>query len=268
MLRQLIALFKKDFLITASYRFAFFFNIFSAVTGLLVYFFIDRLFGGVMAGHLEEFGATYFSYVLLSVSFFGYVGAGINSFSSQISFEQTEGTLEHLLLSPVKITTLLLSMALWNMAFATLDVMVYIGLGVFLFKINFSNINIVSTAVVILLTILSFSSLGILSAGFVLLLKRGNPAGWIINSLEGLLGGVYFPVAVLPGFLQLLAKFLPITYAIRGMQLAVYRGYSLMELKTECAFLALFSVILMPLSVALFKKAFRRARLEGSLAQH
>lgn len=268
MSRKIFALIKKDFLIETSYKLSFFFNIFSVCSTLLIYFFIDKLFGHRMTAHLEEFGVNYFSYVLLSMAFFSYIGVGISSFSNRIRLEQMQGTLETLLLTPTKTIIILISMGLWNLIFATLDVFIYIVLGIFLFKINFSNINILSTLVILLLTIISFSSLGIISASFVIVFKRGNPIGWIINALEGILGGVYFPITVMPRFLQLLAKFLPITYAVRAIELAVYRGYPLTQLRNEIGFLLIFSLFLVPLSFSSFKYALARSRKQGTLIQY
>ena len=91
---------------------------------------------------------------------------------------------------------------------------------------------------------------------------------WVISNVEGLISGVYFPITVLPGWLQFMAKFFPITYAIRAVELAVYRGYSLFQLRKEIAFLFLFSLLLLPLSLAVFKYALRRARMDGSLTQY
>ncbi|MDD5044337.1 MAG: ABC transporter permease [Candidatus Omnitrophica bacterium] len=265
---KIFALIKKDFLNEISYKFSFFFNIFGVIVSLLTYFFIDKLFGSAVTSGLEEFGVNYFAYVLLSMAFFSYIGVGIGSFSSRIQSEQMQGTLESLLITPTKTYIILLSMGLWNLIFATLDVLIYVAAGIFLFKIDFSQINILATFVVLVLTIASFSSLGVLSASFIIVFKRGNPVGWIINNLEGLLGGVYFPVSVMPGFLQFLAKFLPITYAVRAMQLAVYKGYTLAQIKNECLFLLFFSILLMPLSIYSFKYALNRARKDGSLAQY
>lgn len=251
-----------------SYKLAFMLNIFGVAISLLTYFFIDKLFGYRMTEHLNEFGVNYFSYVLVSMAFFSYIGVGIGSFSSRIRREQLQGTLESLLLTPTKTSTILLGMGLWNFIFASIDVVLYICLGIFLFKINFSNINIVSSLIIFVLTIVSFSSLGIISASFIMVFKRGNPLTWMMNSLQGLLGGVYFPVTVMPPFLKLLSKFLPITYAVRGMELAIYKGYSAAELQYEIGFLFLLSVLLTPLSLASFKYALKKARQQGSLVQY
>ena len=268
MLKKIFALVKKDLLVETSYKLSFFFNIFGVITSLIVYYFIDRMFGYRMTEHLEEFGVNYFSYVLLNMAFFSYIGVGMGSFSNRVRHEQVQGTLEALLLSPTKIRTILLGMGLWNLMFATFDVIVYVLLGVFLFGIDFGNVNILSTALVLILTVITFSGLGILSASFVLVFKRGNPIGWVINTLEGILGGVYFPVSVMPAGLRFLANFLPITYAIRAMQLSVYKGYSPGMIVKELSFLVLFALILVPLSFYCFRYALKRTRREGSLAQY
>ena len=268
MLRKPLAFLKKDFLAESSYSLAFIFNFIGLLASILGYFFIDKLFGSRMVGHLEAFGVNYFSYVLLSMAFFGYVGIGLGSFSERIRTEQVQGTLEAVLLTPTRISTILISLGLWNLLLATLDLSVYILLAIFLFKISFANINILSSLVVFALTIASFSGLGILSACFIMIFKRGNPFGWFVASLEGLFGGVYVPVTVLPAWMQLAAKFLPITYAIRAIELAVYRGYTVKMLSKEVSALLLFSAVLVPLSLFAFSYALKKSRREGTLAQY
>jgi ABC-2 type transport system permease protein len=268
MLRKSLAFLKKDFLLESSYSLAFLFNIFAVLVSILSYFYIDKLFGQRMVSDLEEFGVNYFSYVLLSMAFFSYIGVGIGSFSERIQAEQMQGTLEAIMLTPTKITTILFSLGIWNLVLATIEMAIYIILGIFLFKIDFSHINIFSTFVVFILSIASFSGLGIISASFIMVFKRGNPVGWIINSLEGLLCGVYFPVTVLPIWLQFISKFFPITYAIRAIQLSVYRGYSLAQLKEEIAILSLFSLTILPFSLIIFKYSLKKTRREGSLGQY
>jgi ABC-2 type transport system permease protein len=72
----------------------------------------------------------------------------------------------------------------------------------------------------------------------------------------------------LPAWLQFLAQFFPITYAIRAIQLAVYRGYSVIQLGKEIGFLLLFSLLLLPASLLSFKYALNRARRQASLSQY
>lgn len=268
MFRQAIAFLKKDFLVESSYKLSFLMNVFGVLASVLVYFFIDKLFGHKIVGHLEEFGTDYFSYVLLGMAFFSYVGTGLGSFADRLRLEQMQGTLEAVLLTPIKTRTLLFSMSLWNIFMATLDMIIYIALGMFFFKVDFSRVNIFSAFVVLILSVSSFSALGILSASFIMVFKRGNPVGWVVSSLEGLIGGVYFPVSILPAWGQVIARFFPITYAIRACELAVYKGYSVFQLVQEITYLLLFSLLLIPLSVCAFNYAIHKAKIDGSLGQY
>lgn len=268
MFRKIAAVVKKDLLMETSYRFSFVFNICGVLASLLTYFFIDRLFGARMVPHLEEFGVGYFPYVLVSIAFFGYVGVGLGSFAERIHAEQMQGTLEALLMTPTRITTILLSLAVWNLIIATVDLVIYAVLGAAVFGIDFGRANILSTAVIFVLTILSFSGLGILSAAFIMVFKRGNPVDWIVSSVEGLISGVFFPVTVLPAWLQFVAQFFPITYAIRAIQLAVYKGYTVGQLSGEIGALAFFSALLLPLGLAAFTHGLRKARRDGTLGQY
>ena len=268
MLKQILSSLKKDFLIESSYRFSFLYNIFGVILNVLSFFYIDKLFGNKITPNLQEFGVNYFPYVLVSIAFFSYIGVGLGSFSDRIRNEQMQGTLEAIMLTPANIYTILFSLTLWNLILATIDMVIYAVLGIFLFKINFTNINLLSTLAVLILTIITFSGLGIISASFIIIFKRGNPAGWIVAGLEGLICGVYFPVNVLPAGLQFLAKCFPVTYAIKAIELAVYKGYSLLQLTHEITFLLLFSFLLIPLSLFSFKHSIQKARKDGSLGQY
>lgn len=267
MIGKAIAFLKKDLLIESSYKFAFISNLLAVFISILGYFFIDKLFGQRIAPNLQEFGISYFPYVLLSNAFFGYVGVGLGAFSERIRAEQIDGTLEMILITPTRISTMLFSMILWNLMIATIDIVIYITAGILL-GADFSNINLFSALIVLVLTVASFSALGILSAAFILVFKQGNPVGWLISGVEGLIGGVYFPITVLPWYLQAISYCFPITYAIRAIELSVYKGYGVMRLAPEIGMLVAFSAILMPLSFFAFSRALHKARREGTLSQY
>ena len=159
-------------------------------------------------------------------------------------------------------------MGLWNFIFASLDLFLYFFLGVVFFKIDISQINILSALVIFFFTIVAFSSLGLISGSFILVLKRGSPINWLVDTLSGLLGGVYFPISVLPKYLQAVSSWIPVTYAIKGLELAVYQGAPLGQLSGDVTKLILFAVILLPLGIFSFNYALRRAKIEGSLVRY
>jgi ABC-2 type transport system permease protein len=267
-LRIMAAFIRRDFLSERSYRLSFALGALATVANLAVFYFIDRLFGGAMAAQLAPYGTGYFTYVFTAMAFFGYIGTGAGSYAGRLRQEQTQGTLEATLSTPLGTLPFLAAMSAWNFLFATFELVIYALAGLFIFKLDFSAANWPAAAVVFVLSAACFAALGILSSCFVMLFKRGNPVAWILNNFEGLLGGVYFPVAVLPGWLMAVSNLLPVTYAVRAFQLAVNKGAGLAEIKGDLLTLAAFNVILLPAAVWLFGLSVRRARKTGTLGEY
>ncbi len=267
-LRKVWAYMKKEFLIQMSYKFGFAFSVFGIFTGIATYFFIDRLFGHRMTPDLARFGTPYFAYVLVGNAFFAYVGTAIGGISGRIAAEQAWGTLEVLFGTPTRLSVVILSMAIWNTLYASVQVVIYFFVGGVGFGVDFSRINWASLAIILGLAIVAFNSLGLLEAASMLVFKRGAVAAWAFNSVWALLGGVFFPVTVLPAWLQSLSAWIPITHAIRGLQLAIYQGTPVTQLAEELWMLGLFCGVLVPLGLFSWEWALRRARVEGSLSLH
>lgn len=266
-LRKVWAYVRKEFLIEMSYKFALMFSILGVFTGIATYFFIDRLFGHQITSELAPFGASYFAYVLVGNAFFAYLGTAVGGVSGRIGAEQTWGTLEALFGTPTRLWVVILGMIVWNTLYASAEVVLYFFVGGVGFGVDFSRINWAALASVLGLVIAAFNSIGLLEAACVLVFKRGVEV-WAFNGVWALLGGVFFPVTVLPDWLQGLSAWNPVTYAIRGLQLAIYQGTPVSQLARELGILALFCAVLAPAGLLSWKWALRRARVEGSLPQH
>jgi len=131
-----------------------------------------------------------------------------------------------------------------------------------------SRPTIPAALLILILTILAFSSLGIISASFIMVFKRGNPLNWIIDSSFTLLEGVLFPITILPDWLQKISYLLPITYSLRAIRHALLQSYSFQALSFDILMLVLFSVVLLPLSIYAFKMGVRKAKKEESLTHY
>ena len=101
-----------------------------------------------------------------------------------------------------------------------------------------------------------------------MVLKRGNPVTWVFGTTASLLGGVYYPIDVMPVWMQRLADLLPVTYALRSMRLALLQGASFLSLLPDILALTGFCVFLLPVSLFAFRFAVRRARDDGSLTHY
>jgi ABC-2 type transport system permease protein len=266
--QKVLAYIKKEFLIEMSYKFAMMFSLLGISTTIATYFFIDRLFGNQMTSDLAPFATSYFPYVLVGNAFFAYVGLALGGFSGRIESEQSLGTLEVLFGSPTKLWVLMLAMVAWNTIYASAEVVGFFVVGSVGFGVDFSQINWLSLGSILGLSIVAFNSIGLIEAAWLLVFKRGLTAAWALNGLGALLGGVFFPVTVLPGWLQTIAAWNPITYAIRGLQFAIYQGTPITELTHELWILGAFCMVLVPLGLVSWNWALRRAKEDGSLSLH
>jgi len=263
-----LAFLKRDFSQELSYRLSFVMQLGGIFFNIAIFYFMARLFGTAVAPQLQAYGGDYFSFVLIGLAFTGFLGLSLSSFAQSIREGQMMGTLEIMLLSPTRLSAILISSSLWAYLMTTVRVVIYLLVGAFIFGASLGQANIPAAILILLLSIASFSGIGIMSAAVVLLVKKGDPVAWVLGSASSLLAGVYYPVSVLPGWLEPLSRVLPLTYGLDAMRLAMLQGHSISDLRSDIFALLGFTIILTPLAFLVFRKALKRAKKEGSLIQY
>lgn len=266
-IRVAAAFIRRDFLLETSYRLAFFLHLLGIFFSVTMFYFISRLLGSAAAPYLASYGTDYFSFVLIGIAFYAYSNVGLTVFSNNLREAQTTGTLEAVLGTPTGIMLTVFSVSTWSFIFTSLDVCVYLLMGTAIAGKGF-NSNYLSALMTLVLTITAMSSLGILAGSFILMFKRGNPVLVIVSNLSGLLSGVYYPVDVLPDWLKSIAGVIPITYSLDAMRKSLLLGASLQAVLRDLIFLALFTLIFLPLGLLLLRYAYNSARQDGSLTHY
>ena len=179
-----------------------------------------------------------------------------------------EETLEATLMSPVPMPVILIYSSLWNYFLSAVRFTLYLMAGVALGAVHFDSINVASTILVFVLTVLSFLGIGILWAGLVLLVKRGEAIMTLLSTGVLLISGVLFPTRLLPGWVQSVSDFIPLTAALEGMRLAVLTGSGLNVLTAILMKLSLFAAVLLTVGFHGFNFAVKIGRRQGSLTQY
>ena len=267
-IHKIAAFIKKDFEMEMSYRLDFTLRIVKIFASVLTFYFISNLFGNGAPVYLVEYGGEYFPFVLIGIASLEYLFVSLHSISQNMRGEQLMGTLESVLTTPTKVSTIIIGSCTWDFFFASFNIFICLLFGVIFLKVNLSAMNLVSTLIILALTIISFSSIGIMLAAFILVFKRGDPLTWLIGGVFSFLGGVYYPVKILPRFLQDCAYFLPITHSLNGLRLALLKGYGFMALLPDIKFLFIYSCVFFPVSVAVFKLALKKAKKDGSMVHY
>lgn len=265
---RISAFIKKDFLIATSYKVSFVVDFLLIFVSILVWYFLAKVFGDKALPYLKDYGGKFFPFILIGIVLYTYMATAFQSYAQNLRTAQMTAILEPILATPIKISHLVVSLSLWRFIFATGEVMIYLLFSVIFLGIDLSQINILAAMIILVLSIISFSGIGIILASFVVVFKEGSRLGWVLSSFFALLGGVYFPTTVLPKGLQLVSNFLPITYSLRALRYAILKGASFIDLSSDIFILLLFSIILFPLSLAIFKYAVERVKREGDLSYY
>jgi ABC-2 type transport system permease protein len=265
---KILAFIKKDFLVTISYRFRLILDFSKLFISLFVFYFIGKTFGGAISPYLGRYGGEYFPYVLIGLSVSSFVSVGLDAFSSEIRAAQVEGTLEALLCTPTSIYTILIGNSTWSFIEAFGGTALLLGTGVIFLGLHISFSHSLLVLVVLILTLLSFIAVGMLSASFIMIFKQGNPIGMIFGTSSYFLGGVIFPVEVLPLPFQYIAEILPITHAVKALRELFLAQVQLNDVVPVIVKLVIFIALVSPVSIMFFRYAVRRAKMDGSLVQY
>jgi ABC-2 type transport system permease protein len=210
------------------------------------------------AGFFAQAGGTLIGAVILwDILFRGQLG-----FSISFLEEMWARNLGNLMMSPLKPIEFLISLMVMSLIRLAIGVIPMTLLGIVFFNFNFYGLGLPLIAFFCNLIFTSWS-LGIFVSGLVL--RNGLGAESIVWTLMfGLmpLACVYYPVSVLPVWLQHVAWILPPTYVFEGMRALLFDHVFRTDLMIEAL---LINIVLFAVSFAIFLALLRSARRAGSL---
>jgi ABC-2 type transport system permease protein len=262
---RLSAFLRRDYREALTYKFSFLSSFVGILLSSATFYFVAKL---VPPGtpSLGPFGGDYFSFAVVGVAFSSLLGMFQEGLSAVIRSAQVSGTLEALLVTPTSIPTVLFGSSLYSLLLQVFRTLLHLGVALAFFGMTLGRVNGPGVLFVGVLTVLCFLGVGVLSASFILVYKTGNPFGWILGTVSGLLGGVVFPVALLPPWIRWVSSLLPVTYALDGMRKSLLASVGFAEILPDIAALAVFNIILLPASLLAFRLAVRKAKRDGTLS--
>jgi ABC-2 type transport system permease protein len=266
LLRRVRAFVIRDFQLAISYRMEFFMRVLSILIVVTTLYFISRIF--------EGFGDTRFvqwqnplAAWLTGLAMLNYFMTGFSSLATAIRQEQMQGTLESVLLTPISVPTVIISSSAWDYVQATFYSSLYLFFGWLFFNVQYRGSFLLAVWFLILTTLV-LACLGILSASFAMVFKRGDPFGILLGAGSALFSGVFFPTQLIEGGFGKISRILPPTYGIDGIRRVLIQGQGFNEVREPMVVLLLFLAVLLPFSLWVFGRAIRRAKREGSLIQY
>lgn len=258
---------RRDAVIAMSYRAAFLSPLLYVFIVVPVVHFVAQVFAGADAQALGAYKGEFFAFLLLGMAFQDYVTLSMSSFLSAIREHQLMGTMEIVMLSPTPVPVILLFSSIWAYLFTSLRFVLYVLLG-FAFGLDLSGANMLSFILLVLTAVVSFAALGILGAAATLIIKQGAGITAFLTTATLALGGVAYPISILPEWLQTVSLLLPFTHALSGVRKALLLGATPADLGMDLLVLAVFGLVLFPTALWTFQLALRRVKVTGTLGQY
>jgi ABC-2 type transport system permease protein len=219
-----------------------------------------QLYVGQNAGFFARAGGTFLGAVLLwDILFRGQLG-----FSVSFLEEMWSRNLANLMISPLKPIEFLLAMMAMSLIRLAIGMVPVTLLAIGFFDFNLYGLG-VALAAFFLNLILTSWSVGVFVSGVVM--RNGLGAEnlvWTVMFLLMPLSCVYYPVAVLPHWLQIVAWALPPTYIFEGMRALLIDHQFRADLMIEAFSM---NVALFGAAVTGFMLLLKSARSNGSLMQ-
>jgi len=208
-------------------------------------------------------------YLLVGTLVWHYLSVVFDNISEMIAWERWEGTIEYTFMAPVSRFTHMLGQTAFALVYGLLHTVVILIAVTFFFHLNLSQANIAGSLVMLAVGSLSFIGFGIMAAVLPLLFpERGAQMTHVIQALLLLVSGVYYPITVLPIWMQSAARVSPATYVLEGMRRALLEGAPFGQLWGQVLPLLAMGVIALPLGVYIFGKAARYAKRTGKLKRN
>lgn len=207
---------------------------------------------------------TYFTYVVVNLAFMLLLNAALQAVPAAIRRDQVAGTLEAMLASPSPMLTIVIGSALWPVAFGAMQVVAYI-LAAWAFGLQVSHVDGALLAEFLALGIVCMAAIGALFSAVVIAFKQQPPYRMMAGTAAALLGGVLFPVSLLPMPLRWVSWMLPLTHALRGLRAAM-AGAPPSTVAPDAIWLAAAAAALVPLALVVLNSSLRYAKRDGSLS--
>ncbi len=192
-------------------------------------------------------------FMLIGSLLWGYLSGLFFDISNVVGWERWEGTIEYTFMAPISRAAHILGMCLFSILYGVVRTVVMLALVAVVFHLDLSHANIAGATLVLAVGSFSFMGLGTLVAIFPLMsAEKGSQITGIVEGMLLLFSGIYYPIEVLPGWMQFLSKLSPATYVLHGMRAALIDGARLGTLWHDLWPLLISGAVLIPLGLRIF----------------
>src|SRR2546426_8120674 len=163
--------------------------------------------------------------LLVGAVIWAYLGIIFEILTETVAWERWEGTIEYTFMAPLSRPVHLIGMGLFAVAYGVIRASLLFGVVAAMFGLHMPGAHFGTALVLLGIASVSFIGIGMMTAVLPLISpEKGTQLGFIAQGLMLVVSGVYYPVSVLPGWMQAISRISPATYALRGIRHAILGG--------------------------------------------
>jgi ABC-2 type transport system permease protein len=261
--RAFAAVMRRDLHVYLSYRTRIVSQALTSVFSLTLFYYVSRLV------HVTGFPspASYFGFVVVGIALVSVLYSCF-SISEMVRQELVAGTFERLLLSPFGAVRGVVAMTLFPLLYAFLLAAITLGIGCVVFGLQLHWSTVPLSVPAMCLALLSFLPFGLLFAALTIATKQGNVGtSWVI-ALISIVGGLYFPISLLPEWVQTVAELQPFTPATELLRHLLVDSPQQTSTGIAIAKLVGFASVLLPASLYALYHAVRIGQRRGTIIEY
>ncbi len=226
---------------------------------IVLWGFISKHFTGEVSGAIEAAGALLAAVLLWDILFRGQLGYAISFLE-----EMWSRNLGQLFVSPLRPHEMVLALTVISLIRTLIGVLPAALLAIPLYAFSIFELGLPLLAFFVNLMVTSWA-LGLMVTATLLRVGLGaESVVWMVMFLIAPVSAIYYPVSVLPDWLQPVAWALPTAHVFEGMRAVLFDGVFRFDLLAGAMLLNLFYFAL---GAAIFMWSFRAARQRGLLHQ-
>ena len=204
--------------------------------------------------------------LLVGAVIWAYLGIIFEVLMETVAWERWEGTIEYTFMAPLSRPVHLAGMGLFAIVYGLVRAVLLFAVVAAFFDLSLADADFVAALVVLAVASISFVGIGMMTAVLPLISpEKGTQLGFVAQGILLVVSGVYYPVTVLPEWMQWLAVVSPATYALEGTRDALLDGEGLAALGDELWPLLVIGAVAIPLGLAVFRLGERHAKRHGKL---
>jgi ABC-2 type transport system permease protein len=204
--------------------------------------------------------------LLIGAVIWSYLGIVFEILTETVAWERWEGTIEYTFMAPLSRAMHLGGSGVFAVLYGLVRAILLFAVVAAFFGLQFDDANFPAALVVLVVASVSFFGIGMMTAVLPLISpEKGAQLGFVAQGMLLVVSGVYYPVEVLPEWMQWLSKISPATYALDGIRAAILDGASLSSLWDEIWPLLVIGAACIPLGLAIFNRGEVYAKRHGKL---